>query len=272
VPYNVSGKLQIVVSADIGEFGPTDGKPVTYHFSLLYHAQYIIPWLIFLLVFVSLNENRTAQAAWILAPIALLAIVYSTVMSILPMDSGGTVQLNVMFTIMVLGFSMVWLLAERIGSRNRLVTFLLANLIYFGFLGVNLLSGGFGKDIINISYLAAISIMAVIFAFIAAALIPQKPFNTARFIIYIGAALFGVLLIIFSITLSILYQIQNLPANTWVADSLIVSFFSSLIYYTGLLPFLILLFSNTFWRRRFEAVFGIKTKIPIELLSPMKTP
>ena len=272
MPYNVSGKLQIVVSADIGEFGPTDGKPVTYHFSLLYHAQCIIPWLIFLLVFVSLNENRTAQAAWILAPIALLAIVYSTVMSILPMDSGGTVQLNVMFTIMVLGFSMVWLLAERIGSRNRLVTFLLANLIYFGFLGVNLLSGGFGKDIINISYLAAISIMAVIFAFIAAALIPQKPFNTARFIIYIGAALFGVLLIIFSIIMFVFYPAPDRSFNSRIVELLMASFFSSLIYFAGLLPFLVLLFSNPFWRKRFDAVMGIQTKIHIEPLTPMKTP
>jgi hypothetical protein len=272
VPYNASGELQIVVSADIGEFGPKDGKPVIYHFNPIYHAQGIIPWLIFLLVFVSLKENRTPQAAWILAPIALLGTIYSAVMNILQMDSGSTVQLNVMFTIMVVGFSMVWLLAERIGNRNRFVTFLLTTLIYFSFLGLTMLSGGFGKDMIAMASFAAISIQTIIFAFIIAALIPPRSFNTARFIIYIGAALFGVLLIIFSITLSILYQIQNLPANTWVADSLIVSFFSSLIYYTGLLPFLILLFSNTFWRRRFEAVFGIKTKIPIELLSPMKTP
>jgi hypothetical protein len=213
------------------------------------------------LAFVALKENRTPQAAWILAPIALLATVYSAVMNILQMDSGGTVQLNVMFTIMVLGFSMVWLLAERIGNRNRFVTFLLATLIYFGFLGVNLLSGGFGKDMIAIASLAAISIPAIIFAFIIAALNSTKPFDTVRFIIYIGAALFCVLLIIFSIIMFTFYPSQHMPVKTQITEVLIATFYSSLIYYAGLLPFLILLFSNPFWRKRFEAVLGIQTKI-----------
>jgi len=254
----------------MGEFGPTDGDPVTYHFNLLYHVQGIIPWLLLPLAFVALKENRTLQAAWILAPIVLLTIVYSVVMNILQMDSGGTVQLNVIFTILVLGFSMVWLFAERIGSRNRLVTFLLITLIYFSFLGVNLLSGGFGKDMIAIASLAAISIPAIIFAFIIAALNSPKSFNTARFIIYVGAALFSVLLIIFSIFMFIFHPATDLPINSRIVELLIASFFISLIYYVGLLPFLVLLLSNIFWRKRFESVLGIQTKIPIEPPSPMK--
>ena len=180
------------------------------------------------------------------------------------MDSGGTVQLNVMFTIMVVGFSMVWLLAERIGNRNRFVTFLLAALIYFGFLGVNLLSGGFGKDMIAIASLAAISIPAIIFAFIIAALNSPKPFNTTRFVIYIGAALFSSLLIIFSAIMFIFYPSPDRPINSQIIELLLVSFFSSLIYYAGLLPFLILLFANPFWRKRFEAVSGIQTRNAIQ--------
>jgi len=193
-------------------------------------------------------------------------------MAMLPMDSGGAVQLNVMFTIMVLGFSMIWLLAERIGNRKRFVTFLLATLIYFGFLGVNLLSAGFGKSIIAIVSLAAISIPAIIFAFIIAALTSPKLFNTARFVIYLGAALFSSLLIIFSAIVFIFYPPQNVPVDTRITEVLTASFFSSLIYYAGLLPFLILLFSNAFWRKRFEAVLGIQTKIPVEPRPPMKTP
>ncbi|NQT03311.1 MAG: hypothetical protein HQ580_14885 [Planctomycetes bacterium] len=190
-------------------------------------------------------------------------------MNILKMTSGTTVQTKVIFSIMVLGFSMIWLLAERIGHRNRFVTFLLAVLTYFGFLGLNLLSNGFSKHITAIASLAAVSIPAIILAFVLAALYSRNSFNTARFIIYIGAALFSVSLIIFASIMSILY---TTPINTWIDDLLTVSFFSSLIYYAGLLPFLILLFSNTFWRKRFEAVLGIQTKITIEPLPPIKTP
>jgi hypothetical protein len=70
----------------------------------------------------------------------------------------------------------------------------------------------------------------------------------------------------------ILYSPQHIPVNTWIADLLIASFFSSLIYYAGLLPFLIMLFANPFWRKRFEAVSGIQTKIAIQPPPQMKTP
>ncbi len=203
---------------------------------------------------------------WILAPIALLAIVYSTVMNILKISSGSTAQLNIMFTIMVLGFSMVWLLAERIGNRNRFVTFLLATMIYFGLIGVNLLSSGFSKDTIAITYLAVISIPAIIFAFIFAALISPKPFNTTRFIVYVGVALFIVLLIIFSSIIFVFYPASNLSINRRIVELLTATFFSSLIYYAGLLPFLILLFSNPFWRKRFQKVmYFFALSLPIIL-------
>ena len=260
----MSGELQIVASADIGEFGPTDGKPVTCHFSPLYRVQGIIPWLLLPLAFVVLKENRNRQAAWILAPVALVATVYSAVMSMLQMDSGSTVQLNVMFTIVVVGFSMVWLLAEHIGNRNRFVTLLLAALIYFGFLGVNLLCAGFGEDMIAIAALAAISIPAIIFAFVIAALASPKPFDTARFFIYVGAALSGSLLIIFSAIVFIFYPPQSAPVSARISEVLIASLFSSLIYYAGLLPFLVMLFANPFWRKRLEAVLGIRTRIAVE--------
>ncbi|MHC4168710.1 MAG: hypothetical protein ACYSWQ_17295 [Planctomycetota bacterium] len=272
MPYNVSGELQIIVSADIGEFGPTDGKPVTYHFSPLYRVQGIIPWLLLPLVFVALKENRAPQAAWILAPIALVGLVYSAVTQLFQISSGSTTQLNVIFTILVVGFSMVWLLAERIGNRNRFITFLLAAIIYYGFLGVNLLSSGFGKDIIAIASLAAVSIPAIMFAFVIAALNPPKPFKAARFVIYVGAALFGSLLIIFSAIVFIFYPPHNVSISARIAEVFVASFFCSLIYYASLLPFLVMLFVNPFWQRRFNAVSGIQTRIPVEPPPQIETP
>ncbi|MBL7185592.1 MAG: hypothetical protein ISS70_04650 [Phycisphaerae bacterium] len=264
--------MQIVVSADIGEVGPTDGKAVTCHFSPLYRVQGIIPWLLLPLAFVALKENRTPEAAWILVPIALLGLIYSAVMRIFQVTSGSTVQLNVIFAIIVVGFSLIWLSAERIGNRNRFVTFLLATLIYFGFLGVNLLSRGFGKDMIAIASLAAVSIPAIIFAFIIAVLSSSKTFNAVRFVIYVGAALFGSLLIILLAVVFIFYPPQNVPVTARITEALIASVFCSLIYYAGLLPFLVMLFADPFWRRRFEAVSGIQTRIAIEPPPQMKIP
>jgi len=250
-----------VVSADLGEFGPTDGKPALYHFSPLYHVQGLIPWLLLPLAFVALKENRTAQAAWILVPIALLATVYSIIMNLLRMTSGSLAQLNVMFTIMIVGFAMIWLLAERIGNRNRFITFLLATLVYFGFLGVALLSHGFAKDVVSISLLAALSIPPIVFAFIMAALGSSRPFRRARFIACIGATLFGSILIIASAIAFILQPSPDRSIDSQIAGVLLASFFISLAYFVGLLPFLVLQLANSFWRKRFECVMGIGTSI-----------
>jgi hypothetical protein len=83
--------------------------------------------------------------------------------------------------------------------------------------------------------------------------------------------LYGVSLTIFTIIFSIFYPTFISEINRWIVELLTISFFSSLIYYVGLLPFLILLFSNIFWRKRFEAVLGIQTKIPIEPSPPINT-
>ena len=251
-----------MVSADIGAFGPTDGKPVTYHFNPLYHAQGMIPWLLLPLAFVALRENRTPRAAWILAPIALLATVYLVVIRMMRVTSGSAAQLHVMFTIIVLGLSMVWLLAERIGHRNRFVTFLLASLIYFGFLGVSLLANGRSRDVTAIASLAAVSIPAILLALFLATPHCTKPFHGARFVAWVGVALFVALLVTFSVIMFVFYRPSNRSIESLLRELLIASFFGSLIYYAGLLPFLVLLLANPFWRKRLEAVLGLQTEVP----------
>ena len=231
-----------------------DGEPVLYHFSPLYHAQGFIPWLLLPLAFVALRENRTVQAAWILAPIVLLGATYWTIMMILKPTSGSAVQTNMFFAIMVVGFSMIWLSAERIGSRNRLVTFLLAALIYFGILGVNLLTGEFGRDVIPVAAVAAMSIPSILLAFAIASRASSRSFRKARFLALTGVSLLGSHLIILLLAMLLFYP--GRPIRDQMTEVAFASFVMSLVFLLGLAPFLVLLWANRFWRRRFESVLG----------------
>ncbi|MEN6425204.1 MAG: hypothetical protein ABFE13_07565 [Phycisphaerales bacterium] len=250
-----------MASADLGEFGPTDGRPVLYHFSPLYRVQGFIAWLLLPLAFVVFKENRTAQAAWILVPIALLAAIYWVVRVILKLSSGDAVQMNVLFMVMVVGFSLVWLLGERIGNRNRFLAFLLATLVWFGFLGVSLLGAGVGKTMIMAASMAAVSIPPIVLAFVAATLVCAKTFGRFRFIACMAGTLFVSLLAV----LSAVMLIFSMPAGRSMSDRLVevllASFVISLVYFVGLLPFLVLLFANSFWRKRLEYVTGIRTTV-----------
>jgi hypothetical protein len=260
VPYNVSGELQIVVSADLGELGPTDGKPVSYHFSPLYHVQGFIPWLLVSLAFVALKENRTLQVAWILAPIALLAAGYWAFMTIAKMTSGDRAQLNMFFTITVLGFSMIWLLADRIGHRSRLVAFLSAAVIYFGFLGADLLASGFGKDAMTIAILASLSILPILLAFAAASRPSSRSFGKVRFLAVAGAVLFVSFAVILSVATLITHPSHSLRGR--IEELAFASLTFSAVFLVALTPFLVLLWTNRFWRRRFERVTRIRINAP----------
>ncbi len=254
----MSGDLRIVVSADLGEFGPTDGKPILYHFSPLYHVQGFIPWLLLPLAFIVLKENRTAQAVWILAPVAGLGVVYWAATMVIKPTSGSMVQTNTLFTAMTVGFSLVWLLGERIGNRNPFVAFLLAALVSFGFLGVNLFSRGFGKDVTAISVLAATMILPMLLALGVAAFLSSKRFRKVRFAVWTGVCLFGSQWIIVS-TVTLLFN-SNRPIAGQIAEVSFASLVISLLCCVCLLPFLILLWTNRFWRRRFECVTRIRVE------------
>ncbi len=256
----MSGELRIVVSADLGELGPTDGKPILYHFSPLYHVQGLIPWLLLPLAFVALKENRTLQVAWILAPIVLLAVGYWAFMAIAKATTGDRVQMNTFFTIMVVGFSLVWLLADRIGNRSRLVALLLAALIYFGSLGVNLLTGDFGKDAMTVVIMASLSIPSILFAFAAASLASSRSLGKARFFAVAGVVLFVSFAVILSVVTPIAHPSHSIREQ--IGELAFTSLIFSGVFLVALTPFLVLLWTNPFWRRRFECVTGVRVDTP----------
>ncbi len=179
-------------------------------------------------------------------------------MMLMKMDSGGLYQLNVMFTIMVVGFALVWLWAERIRFRNRWVRWLGAALIYYAFLGVTLLCNGFSKDVISVVGLAALSVPAILLALGVASAMSRQWFSMSRFIIQFGIALWGALLVVFAMAMFVFMSIPELSVYEQVFELLMVTFFSGIIYWAGCFPFLILIFVNPFWQRRFTVLSEIR--------------
>ena len=245
------------MSAALGEFGPVDGEGFTYNFKRIYHWQGFIPWVVFGLAFVCLKENRNSRASLLLIPVAVVGLLYLMVRKMMGMPSGVVVEFNAMFKVLVLGFSMVWLLADRIGNRNRFVTFVLAALIYLGFLGVAVLGGGFGEDMVVMTVFAGFSIGSILLAFFLAGVAAGKPFRKKRFLVCLPVGLFVPLLVSFAIAICSGPRIANYPLSSMIGEILMFSFFTSLIFYIASLPFVVLLLNSAFWRKRFEGVLGV---------------
>ena len=64
---------------------------------------------------------------------------------------------------------------------------------------------------------------------------------------------------------------SHISFTTMFLQVLMVGFIYAGILIGGLLPFEILLFVNHFWRKRFEAVFGLKTFKQVDLEQPNGT-
>ena len=165
-------------------------------------------------------------------------------------------QLNVMFQILVLGFVWICLLGHRIARYSGIVKLFLAAAIYYGTLGVTLLAYGLSNDIISITYLAAMSIPPILLAITTAVLCSRKRFNSKRFIAYVAMFLFVFSLIVFGLAMFVLSPNPHRPILSQITEWLMVSALTSAIYFIGQLPFLILLISDDFWRKRFQAVTG----------------
>ncbi len=110
----------------------------------------LIPWLLLVGAVVLFKENRRGQVLWILLPVVIVRLLLVQVRGLSPSEASMFIS---MIDCLLIGFVLNWLLAERIGNRNRFVTWILALLIFVVVLGVNLVNLGLGTEALQISIL-----------------------------------------------------------------------------------------------------------------------
>lgn len=260
--------MKIVPSCDIGDLGPTEGAAITYYWNPIYNVTGMLPWLLVVLVFVLFRENRTLKALWILLPVLLFRLLWAGFAALMSIPSEAAVIFVSIVNCLLIGFALNWLLAERIGNRNRFITWILAWVVFAAVLVVMLGSLGFGAEAIAFLIFIGLSVGILMVSFPLAAFVCRKKFGPVRFSLWTAVWVF-LMTIGFFLTVGI---IQALMIDYSAVLILLQVLTASLIYagvlIVGLLPFEILWFKNNFWRKRFEAVFGIKTRPvpkPVEL-------
>jgi hypothetical protein len=266
--------LKIVPSCDIGSLGPAEGAAITYYWNPIYNVTGTLPWLLVVVVFVLFKENRTLKALWILLPVILFRLLWAAFAALMSIPSEAAVIFISIVNCLLIGFALNWLLAERIGNRNRFITWLLAWVVFAAVLVVMLGSLGFGAEAVAFLIFIGLSVGILMVSFPLAAFLCRKKFGPVRFSLWMAL---WVLLMTVGFFLTVGF-IQSLMINYSMVMILIQVLTASLIYagilIVGLLPFEIVLFKSSFWRKRFEAVFGIKTRPAVEPveLSELKPP
>lgn len=254
--------MKIVASCDIGDLGPNEGTAISYYWNPIYNVLGLLPWMLLAAAFLFFKENRCTQAMWILLPVVLLRLLWVGFAVLASIPSEISTLFVSMIDCLLIGFVLNWLLAERIGNRNRFVTWLLAWLIFALAFGMILINLGLGTEAIQVSIFIGLTVGILMLSFALAGFMCRKKFGPVRLSLW--AALWTVLLTnsFFLMVAVIQAAMFGMSFSGVMLQVLMVGFIYSGILIAGLLPFEILLFANAFWRKRFEAVFGLKKASP----------
>jgi hypothetical protein len=262
--------LKIVASGDICDLGPKEGTAISYYWNPIYNVLGVLPWLLLILAFVLFRENRKPQALWIVVPVVLLRLLWAGFAAMMKVPSESAVLFVALVDCLLIAFVLNWLLAERIGNRNRLVTWFLSVLVFAAALGVTLINIGLGTEAIQISLFIGLTVGILMLSFPLAVFLCRKKFGPVRFSLWMAVWVLLTTSAFFCVFVMIQSALSGFSLMQVLPQVVMVTLIYAGILIVGLLPFEILWFNNSFWRKRFEAVFGIQTQRAAETVKPFE--
>ncbi len=254
---------------DLGDLGSKESAPVTYTWSFIDNLSGLVVWVAVLIVFILFRENWTPKAFLILVPVFVASIVWLGLKMVPGMQSGSVVMFDIIVNSFVAGIAVLWLLAERIGNRNRLVTFLLAVVVMAIMCTLGIVSLGEFKlsaDMAGISVVFAVLAAIVLLAFVLTGWMCRKSYSAVRFMLWLAVWIVApyllLMVIVALIPIIAAVVMGNAPPPgflllmAWKVPlvSLIVGGFINAM----LFPFMILAFNSALFRRRFYVCFRLK--------------
>jgi len=253
-----------VPSADIGELGPNQGNAVVYNWKWYYSVPGLALWAVLALAIILVKANRNPQALLILAPLLILNLLWFGFVKLLHVPSSAMVQFDPLFASYTMGVTVLWLLAHKLGNRNRSVTFFLALIIMIvvGFVGLASYSMGefSGETMLFITFLSILA-LAVLVSFVLASLLCKRHYNGLRFILWLAFWTVINSVAAMLVFMLIMFLFQSMPNNLipMLLQVLVMGLVVGLLLYVINLPFMILALRSSFYRERFYACLRLKS-------------
>lgn len=230
----------------------------------------VIPWLLLVLAFILFRENRKPQALWIVLPLILLRLIWAGFSAIASIPSEAAAVFIFMIDCLLIGFALNWLLADRIGNRNRFITWLLSVMIFAAVFAATLVNIGLGSEALQVSIFIGMTVAILSISFPAAVFLCRKKCGAIQFSVWTAVWIILMTSLFFTGIVMIQSAISGFSVMQVLPQVIVVMLVYAGILIVALLPFEILWFNNSFWRKRFEALFGIKTRRPVEV--PVEVP
>ena len=168
-----------------------------------------------------------------------------------------------LFNTFTIGIALLWLLAHKLGNRNRFITFILASIvmIFISIVG-QVAYGEFSEQTIMFLFFIIFLSFALLISFTLAGWRCRVKYTGLRFVLWL--ALWSIIatlaaMMIFMVVTIFIQQPSFDMLKSILFQVLIVGLVTGLLLYTINLPFMILAFCSPFYRERFYACLRLKS-------------
>ena len=263
----VFGDLRIAATPRGGAVGPAVGAPVACYWPWYRHLPSLGPWLLLALAVALPRTNRQRHALLIFVPMLVLRLLWARVTQLTGMPSATDAQFSFLAEFLALGLALLWLNAERLGGchvfgrlAGSLGILLLADLA-----AVTSYWGAFPRQTGMLLVVTATVGVILLVSLTLTRRLAHRRYRPLRFMLWLAAwssvcsvawtaALVGVLM------LATPYPIHGW--RTILTQIVMPGLAISLCLYAANLPYLLLMFTSPFFRRRFRVWLGAESPSP----------
>lgn len=255
--------MKIIPSADIGELGPKEVTAVVYNWRWYYSIPGLTLWVVLIAAFIFIKANRNPQALLVLVPLLILNLLWLAFKKVMVFGSADIEMFGMVFNSLVVGITVLWLFAHKLGNRNRFVTFLLALALMavlslvgaISYCGLTF-SQQTGGEVIILAMLA----LAMLLGFVLAGWQCRNHYSGLRFVLYLALWTVAVCLASTLVFYPIVFIIQQVPVpiSTVLLVALIAGLAFGAFLYVIVFPFMILALWSSFFRERFFACLPLE--------------
>jgi hypothetical protein len=252
-----------VAGTNSGPAGPQENEPVFYHWPWYWHLPRVGPWALLALAVGVPRRNRDRRALLIFIPLAILSLLWPLVAPRMNLGSASGDQFALLFESLVVGLALFWLNADTLRRYPGFVRLPVSlGLLLLASLVALVSSGRTLSDPVLTIFLIFVAVLGVVLLVALALTRRMVHRRYVPFPFMLWLALWSLLLTTASVALLIavpllLLSHAAIEPRIVLLQSL-VGLVLGLCLYALNLPYMLLMFSSPFFRRRFQDWLGVR--------------
>jgi hypothetical protein len=257
--------LRIAATPKGGAVAPFTDAPVSFDWPWYWHLPALLPWLLLGLALALPRTNRNRHALLILVPLLVVGLLWAWVTKLAGMPSASQMQSSFLIEFLLVGLALLWLNADKIGRCRGFMRLAVSlGILLLAALVTALSYGSTFPEAQGIA-LPIASTVAGLILLVALALtrwLSHRRYRPLRFLLWLAVWCTLCTLVSATIFVSILMLVSSLPIRNLQdvnRQILTPGLLMALCLYAVNFPYLLLMITSPFFRRRFHIWLGIES-------------